>query len=125
MNNDNNEYNYNANDDGNDNESELTYMDSGEELDGNVLNVISNQQTKVTKHKLKKVPLKKSWVWNWFAEINLPNGKKGSECQVPITTEKTCKKRYVTDGSTGNLITHLYSKHQIVEATKESDLMVI
>ena len=108
MNNDNNKYNYNGN------ESELTYIDSGEELDGNVLNVISNEQTKITKHKLKKVPLKKSWVWNWFAEINLPSGKKGSECQVPITTEKTCKKCYVTDGSTGNLIKRiLFLKSQI------------
>jgi len=63
-------------------------------------------------------------VWNWFAEVNLPNGKKVSECQVLVTAEKACKKRYATDGSTGNLITHLYSKHQIVETTKKSDLMV-
>ena len=32
------------------------------------------------------------------------HGEKVSECQVLITTEKACKKRYVTDGSTGNLI---------------------
>ena len=83
-----------------------------------------NKQTKVTKHKSKKVPSKKSWVWNWFAEVNLPNGKKVSECQVLVTAEKACKKCYATDGSTGNLITHLYSKHQIVETTKKSDLMV-
>ena len=97
---------------------------NSEELDEGELNVISNEQTKVTKRKLKKLSSKKSWVWNWFAEINLPNGEKVSECQVLITTEKACKKRYVTDGSTGNLITHLYLKHQIVEAAKKSDLMV-
>jgi len=96
-------------------------------LNRGALNVISNKpdkQSKVTKHKSKKVPSKKSWVWNWFAEVNLPNGKKVSECQVLVTAEKACKKRYATDGSTGNLITHLYSKHQIVETTKKSDLMV-
>ena len=49
--------------------------------------MISNKpdkQPKVTKHKSKKVPSKKSWVWNWFAEVNLPNGKKVSECQVLV-----------------------------------------
>lgn len=40
-------------------------------------------------------------MWNWFAKINLPDGKKVSECQVLITTEKICKKR-ATDGSTVN-----------------------
>ena len=125
MDNDSNDYNYNGNDNDNDNESELTYINSEEEFDEGVLNLISNEKTKVNKRKLKKISSKKSWVWNWFAEINLPDDKKVSECQVLITTEKACKKRYVTDGSTGNLITHLYSKHQIVEATKKSDLMVI
>jgi hypothetical protein len=62
MDNDSNDYNYNGNDNDNDNESELTYMNSEEELDGGVLNVISNEQTKVTKRKLKKISLKKSWV---------------------------------------------------------------
>lgn len=125
MDNDRNGDNYSGNDNYNDNESELTYMNSEEELDGGVLNVIPNEQIKVTKRKLKKASLKKSWVWNWFTEINLPDDKKVSECQVLITTAKACKKRYATDGSTGNLITHLYSKHQIVETTKKNDLMVI
>ena len=84
MNNDNNNYNYNDNDSNYDNNGDnfswkWNSINSEEELNRGALNVISNKpnkQIKVTKHKSKKVPSKKSWVWNWFAEINLPNGKK-------------------------------------------------
>ena len=97
MNNYNYNYNYNDNDNNydnngdNSNESELTPINSEEELNRGTLNVISNEpnkQTKVTKHKSKKVPSKKGWVQNWFAEVNLPNGKKVSECQVLVPAEK-------------------------------------
>ena len=64
-------------------------------------------------------------MWNWFKEITLSNGNIVAKCQAEVTHEKICEKHFKTGGSTGNLISHLSNKHQILEETKKEKRVVI
>jgi len=63
--------------------------------------------------------LKKSWVWEWFKPDDT-----GVICQVEVVTGKLCNKHYKNGSSTGNLINHLTSKHQVTGKTKKQDYVV-
>ncbi|CAI2169045.1 12041_t:CDS:2 [Funneliformis geosporum] len=49
--------------------------------------------------------------------VLLDNGNTGAECLVKITDEKLCRKLYLNENSTSNLIMHLAGSHQITENT--------
>lgn len=63
---------------------------------------------------------KKSWVWDWFE-----SDETGSTCQVETAEGHTCGRHYKNASSTGNLIVHLNTKHQITESMKKQDFVVI
>lgn len=63
---------------------------------------------------------KKSWVWDWFK-----SDEAGATCQVEVAENQACGKHYKNASSTGNLIVHLNSKHQITEGMKKQDFVVI
>jgi hypothetical protein len=58
-------------------------------------------------------------VWEWFT-----SDEAGAICQVEITTGQLCNKRYKNGSSTGNLINHLVTKHQITDQTNKNDFVV-
>jgi hypothetical protein len=85
-------------------------MSNNQNKDNNVQN---------TKKKKKEGSNKKSWIWKWFVE-----NETGASCQVELANGQLCDKHYQTGGSTGILIEHLSSKHQITKEIIKEDYVV-
>jgi len=62
---------------------------------------------------------KRSWVWEWFVSNNGV-----ATCQVEVIIGEICGKKYKHGSSTGILIEHLSSKHQITKEMKKQDYVV-
>jgi len=62
---------------------------------------------------------KRSYVWDWFVSVET-----GAICQVEIMDGKLCNKHYQNGSSTGVLIEHLSSKHQITKGMTKQDYVV-
>jgi len=62
---------------------------------------------------------KRSWVWDWFV-----SNDGIATCQVEVITSKICGKKYQHGSSTGILIDHLSSKHQITKKTIKQNYVV-
>jgi hypothetical protein len=77
----------------------------------------SNQNNQDTIQKKRGGSHKRSWVWEWFVS----DDGVVATCQVEVVTGEICGKKYQHKGSTGILIEHLSSKHQITkEITKQN-----
>jgi hypothetical protein len=57
---------------------------------------------------------KSSWVWNFYRQVQRPNGDVATICTVETAIGVQCGKSYITKSSTGNLIDHLL-KHEITK----------
>jgi hypothetical protein len=62
---------------------------------------------------------KRSWVWEWFVSDDT-----GALCQVEVINGQLCNKHYQNGSSTGVLIEHLSSKHQITKGMVKKDYVV-
>jgi hypothetical protein len=62
---------------------------------------------------------KRSWVWEWFV-----SDETGALCQVEAIDGQLCNKHYQNGSSTGILIDHLSSKHQITKGMTKQDYVV-
>ncbi len=82
-------------------------------------NETQNENLNIDGKKKRGGSQKKSWVWEWFE-----SDETGSICQVEVIIGQLCNKYYKNGSSTGNLITHLASKHQITEGIKKQDFVV-
>ena len=82
-------------------------------------NEAQNENLNIGEKKKRGGSQKKSWVWKWFE-----SDETGSICKVEVITGQFCNKHYRNGSSTGNLITHLASKHQITEEIKKQNFVV-
>jgi hypothetical protein len=62
---------------------------------------------------------KRSWVWEWFI-----SDETGALCQVEVVNGQLCNKHYINGSSTGVLIEHLSSKHQITKGMSKQNYVV-
>lgn len=81
-------------------------------------NTQNTQNTQNTTQK-KGGSQKRSWVWKWFVSNNGI-----ATCQVEVITGEICGKKYQHGSSTGILIDHLSSKHQITKETTKQNYVV-
>ena len=72
-----------------------------------------------TTQKKKGGSQKRSWVWEWFISSDGI-----ATCQVEVITGEICGKKYQHGSSTGVLIDHLSSKHQITKETTKQNYVV-
>jgi hypothetical protein len=79
----------------------------------------SNQNNQNTIQKKRGGSQKRSWVWEWFI-----SDEGVATCQVEVVTGEICGKKYQHKGSTGILIEHLSSKHQITKETTKQNYVV-
>ncbi len=62
---------------------------------------------------------KTSWIWKWFESVETD-----FICKVEVVKGQLCNKHYKNGNSTGNLITHLASKHKIMNNTKKHNYVI-
>jgi hypothetical protein len=79
----------------------------------------NNQNNQYTTQKKRGGSQKRSWVWEWFI-----SNDRIATCQVEVITGETCGKKYQHGSSTGILIDHLSSKHQITRETTKQNYVV-
>ena len=60
----------------------------------------------------------KSWIWNYFIKKLSEQDELHAYCQIEMKSGVKCTKSYKHDRSTGNLISHIISKHKITSLTE-------
>jgi hypothetical protein len=80
----------------------------------------NNQNNQNTIQKKRGGSQKRSWVWEWF----VTDDGVAATCQVEVVTGEKCGKKYQHKGSTGILIEHLSSRHQITKETTKENYVV-
>lgn len=83
----------------------------------------SSPEEQSSSKKAKNSRKKRSWVWEYFEEIDIneqtnSRGEQLKRCKVLDAEGEKCGTVYANDGSTGNAINHLLSEHEITKEGK-------
>src|SRR5438477_8895836 len=83
----------------------------------------SSPEEQPSSKKAKNSRKKRSWIWEYFevVDVNEQTNDKGEQlkrCKVLDSEGIKCGAVYANDGSTGNAINHLLSKHEMTKEGK-------